>query len=143
MSFRLAVGNMVFLLSLDGDLGICLQWQQGSQDSSRVEVGKSCFLLSCSRGIRPHLLSSCSRNKGFFSSGCWIFRVFWRVATVPGTSARSAARNLFLWICSTGCRIALASWWESWGSRQAWLLLRVPGNLQWGVLPSFLGATHL
>ena len=34
----------MFLLSLDGDLGLPLEWQQGSQDSSGVEVGKSCFL---------------------------------------------------------------------------------------------------
>ena len=34
MSFRLVAGNTVFLLSLDGDLGIRLEWQQGRQDSS-------------------------------------------------------------------------------------------------------------
>ena len=34
----------MFLSSLDGDLGIPLEWQQGNQDSSGVEVGKSCFL---------------------------------------------------------------------------------------------------
>ena len=31
----------------------------------------------------------------------------------------------------------------SWGSPRAWLLLRVPGDLQWGVLPSSLGKTRL
>ena len=45
----------MFLLSLDGDLGLPLEWQQGSQDSSGVEVGKSCFLSSCSRGVKPPL----------------------------------------------------------------------------------------
>ena len=45
----------MFLLSLDGDLGLPLEWQQGSQDSSGVEVGKSCFLSSCSRGVGPPL----------------------------------------------------------------------------------------
>lgn len=32
-SFRLVAGNMMFLLSLDGDLGIPLEWEQGSQYS--------------------------------------------------------------------------------------------------------------
>ena len=114
-----------------GKHGVPFEFRWGSGDTSRVAAGES------------GLLSACSRNLGFFSSGFWKFRVCWRVAAAPETSSQSAVRNMFLWICSTGCRIALESWWGSWGSLRAWLVLRVPGDLWWGVLSSSLGATRL
>ena len=51
----IAAGNRGFLSSFDGYLGIPLKWQQGSQDSCRVEVGNSWLLSSCTRGIGPPL----------------------------------------------------------------------------------------
>ena len=56
------VGNLGFLLSCDGDLRIPLEWQQGSQDSSRVKVGNLCFLLSCSRGVGPPRVAAETRG---------------------------------------------------------------------------------
>ena len=46
-SSGVGVGTSVFLSSGDMDLGVPLEFQQGSQASSRVETCKSAFLASC------------------------------------------------------------------------------------------------
>ena len=59
------VGNTGFLLSLDGDLGIPLEWQQGSQTSSQLAAeiwafspvvsGNSGFAGELPQHLRPPL----------------------------------------------------------------------------------------
>ena len=78
MSFRLAVEITGFLSSFDAYLGIPLEWQQWSQDSSRVEVGYLCFLSSCSMGVGPPLEF---QNKLGVLLSCWNLRVSSRVTT--------------------------------------------------------------
>ena len=49
---RVLLVNSVFLSSDDGDLGLPLKDQQGSQASSGVGAWNSAFLSSCQRGVR-------------------------------------------------------------------------------------------
>ena len=49
---RVEVGPSGFLSFSDVDLGVCLQFQTGSQVSSYVEAWNSAFLSSCKRGFR-------------------------------------------------------------------------------------------
>ena len=79
LSFPLVAGNSGFLLSCDGDLGIHLMWQQGSQDSLELRWGSR--VSSRFAAGESGLLWSCSRNLGFFSSCCWKLRVSSRVTT--------------------------------------------------------------
>ena len=51
VSSQVVMVNTVFLLSSNGDLGVLLELQQGSQASSRVEFGNLAFLLSCHRRV--------------------------------------------------------------------------------------------
>ena len=46
-------GTSGFLSCSDMDLGMCLQFQTGSQVSICVEALNSAFLSSCKRGFRP------------------------------------------------------------------------------------------
>ena len=127
---RVRAVGLGFLSSCDGDLRIPLKWKQGNQDSSQVEVGNLCFL------------SSCSRNTEFLSSCCWKLGVSSRVAAGDSELLSICSRkSVFLWSSSVGCKIPLESWWETRGSSRVWLVLRVPGDLCWGLLSSSLGAT--
>ena len=58
------MGIWGYLLSGNREVRTPLELWQGNRVSPRVASGES------------GLLSGCSRNSGFFSSGCWKFRVF-------------------------------------------------------------------
>ena len=47
------VGTSGFLSCSDVDLGVCLQFQTGSQVLTCVEAWNSAFPSSCKRGFRP------------------------------------------------------------------------------------------
>ena len=49
------MGSSGFLSSSDMDLGVPMEIQQGSQASSHVEAWNKAFLLSCKRGVKPHV----------------------------------------------------------------------------------------
>ena len=79
LSFPHVARNTGFLLTCNGDLGIPFKWQHGSQNSTRAEVGKLCFILNCRGVLGP--TSSYRTNSGFFSSCCWKLSVSSRVST--------------------------------------------------------------
>ena len=142
LSFPLAERNTGFLSTCNVDLGITFKRQYGSQDFTQVEVGKSCFISNC-RGVLG-LLSSCRTNSGFFSIHCWTLGVSSRISTGDRQlHSQCSEKSVVLWICIMGCRISLESWRGSCGSPRAWLVHSVPGDLQWSLLSSSLGATHL
>ena len=45
------MGNSGFLSSFDGDLGVPIEFQLGSQVSSHAEAWNSAFLSSCKRDV--------------------------------------------------------------------------------------------
>ena len=111
------MGISGFLSSGNRGVRTPLELRWGTSVSSRVAAGESGLLLSCSRnGVSSRVATEDSELLSKYSE-----------------------KSMFLWICNTGYRIPLESWHGSWGSPPAWLVLRVPGDLQWGILLSSLG----
>lgn len=143
LSFPL-IGEKQSSSTCNVDLGITFKWQFGSQDFTQVEVGKS-YHLELQRS-QWSLLSSCRTKKlgvllySLLDTWCFLEN-FHRELTTPLAMQREIS---CLWICIMGCRISLESWRGSCGSP---LLLgfgrSVPGDLQWSLLSSSLGTTHL
>ena len=63
-SSRVEVGNSGFLSSFDKNLGVLIEFQQGSQALSHFEAWNYAFLSGCKRAVRPQVELRC---------GTWAF----------------------------------------------------------------------